>query len=222
MQTPGERGSGKTDDSLVALTDQAAARLAHVTIRQLRYWEEIGLLRPGVSAPLSLRKTIRLYGFDELVALLVISQLRDQFSLQLLRKVVDHLRSRGYERPLSELHFAVAGDEIFFQHPEGSWEGSRQPDQIVLEHVLHLEPLKTRIRRHVETGRDPSLAGKVERRRGVMGSKPVFAGTRIPVSALFPYLQSDQSVEEILDAFPQLREADVQAAREAWSTSGAA
>lgn len=132
---------------------------------------------------------VRLYALNELVALLVIAQLRNQFSLQLIRKIIARLRTKGYKHPLTELRFATVDDEIFFQHPDGTWEGNRQPDQIVLEHVLHLEPLKAKVRRSTHQRRDPSAAGRLERRRRVMGSKPVFTGTRTPVSALYPYLR---------------------------------
>ncbi|MGH3927162.1 MAG: DUF433 domain-containing protein, partial [Pseudonocardiaceae bacterium] len=120
---------------------------------------------------------------------------------------------QGYERPLSELHFATAGGEIFFQHSDGTWEGNRQPDQIVLEHVLRVEPLRAKVRLHSRHGRDPAAAGQIERRRRIMGSKPVFAGTRMPVSALFPYLRRGHTVEQVLEAFPHLEAADVEAAR---------
>ncbi|MGH8906916.1 MAG: DUF433 domain-containing protein [Egibacteraceae bacterium] len=38
----------------------------------------------------------------------------------------------------------------------------------------------------------------------------------VPVSALFPYLRRGHTVEQILNAFPQLEEADVEAAPVSW------
>jgi uncharacterized protein (DUF433 family) len=46
-----------------------------------------------------------------------------------------------------------------------------------------------------------------------LGHKPVFAGTRIPVAAVVTYLKRGLPVEEILEAFPQLTKADIEAAR---------
>ena len=66
-------------------------------------------------------------------------------SLQTIRRVVRHLRSRGYDEPLRELRFATVGHEIYFQHPDGTWEGDLQPDQIILEKVIRLDPLRLRI-----------------------------------------------------------------------------
>jgi uncharacterized protein (DUF433 family) len=48
----------------------------------------------------------------------------------------------------------------------------------------------------------------------VLGYKPVFAGTRVPVAAVMPYLQRGLPVEEILEAFPQLTEKDIEVARQ--------
>jgi hypothetical protein len=51
--------------------------------------------------------------------------------LQTIRRVVRHLRSRGYNEPLRELRFATVDREIYFQHPDGTWEGDLRPDQII-------------------------------------------------------------------------------------------
>ena len=39
---------------------------------------------------------------------------------------------------------------------------------------------------------------------GILGGTPVFAGTRVPVRTLFEYLETDYSLEEILECFPSL------------------
>ena len=51
------------------------------------------------------------------------------------------------------------------------------------------------------------------RRRGVLGSKAVFAGTRVPVAAVEAYLERGLPDERILEAFPELTREDVEAAR---------
>ena len=201
------------DDSLVAFTEAAAMRLAHVSRRQLRYWAETGLVRPSISAKIGPRTNPRLYAFDDLLALLVAAQLRERFSLQHIRRVVTYLSRQGYERPLSELRFAVQGDQIYFQHADGTWEGERHPGQIVLSHVVALEPLRQQIRDSAVAPRARELRGAIEQRRKVLGSKPVFAGTRTPVEALFPYLQRRYNTERILEAFPHLSREDVSSAR---------
>ncbi len=36
----------------------------------------------------------------------------------------------------------------------------------------------------------------------ILGGTPVFAGTRVPVSTLFEYLEDDYSLDEFLECFP--------------------
>lgn len=196
------------------MPEAAAARLAGVSRRRLRYWEETYLVPPHVSRKVTARTSVRLYSFGDLVELLVVAQLLTRkFSLQEIRKVVDRLRAQGYSHPLRELRFAVAEGEIVFQHTDGEWEGARQPDQIIMEHVLRLDLIGSHVREHARQGREAGDAGKVERRRGTHGSQPVFAGTRVPVAAVAAYLERGRSTKEILTAFPTLTEADVDAAR---------
>src|SRR2546423_343920 len=114
----------RTVDDLIALPEDRAAALAEVSVRQLLYWDERELIGPGVSRELGPRQHVRLYNFQDLVSLLVAAEMRQRnFSLQQIRKVVSHLRSRGYAEPLRELKFATAGHEIYVQHPDGEWEG---------------------------------------------------------------------------------------------------
>ncbi len=107
-------------------------------------------------------------------------------SLQHVQRVVEHLRSRGYQSPLRELTFATLGGEIYFQHPDGTWEGDLQLDQIVLEEVLRLDRMRSRITQAAERQADDE--DQVLKKRGVHASAPVFAGTRIRVSTVQDYL----------------------------------
>jgi uncharacterized protein (DUF433 family) len=38
----------------------------------------------------------------------------------------------------------------------------------------------------------------------ILGGTPVFKGTRVPVKALFEYLERDYSLEEFLECFPSV------------------
>jgi len=38
--------------------------------------------------------------------------------------------------------------------------------------------------------------------REILGGTPVFIGTRVPVQALFDYLEGEHSLDEFLDDFP--------------------
>ena len=112
--------------------------------------------------------------------------------------------------PLTQLTFATIGrNSVYFMHEDGSWEGDFRPDQVVIHEVLNLSLLRSRI--DVGSRRVEALSGKVERRRGAMGSKPVLAGTRVPVETVKRYLDAGRTVEPILESFPNLTAKDIEA-----------
>src|SRR5205814_7448869 len=154
---------------------------------------------------------VRLFGFTDLLQLLVVAELRDRLPLQHIRRVVGHLRGRGYEEPFRQLVFATVGKELYFQHPDGTWEGGLAPDQVVFHEVIELEPLRRRI--DGVRQRPADTVGEVERARGRLGSKEVFAGTRIPVATVQAYLSRGFSDTDVLREYPDLTSADVETAR---------
>jgi DNA-binding transcriptional MerR regulator len=196
-------------DDLLAISDERAAKLARVSIRRLRYWQQIGLVVPSITRQISPRNTVRLYTYRNLIDLLVVAILRTDrgMTLQHIRRVVDHVRG-SYQ--LSEVTFATVGKEIYFQHPDGTWEGDVRPDQIVLEKTIRLDRLRSTIASATRRGKEQ--VGQVVRRRGVMGSKPVFAGTRIPVETVREFLEHGYSTAQILEEYPTLEAADIDAA----------
>jgi uncharacterized protein (DUF433 family) len=158
-------------------------------------------------------KTVRLYGFEDLLELLVAAELRHRsgISLQHIRRLVAFLRKRDFSVPPRELKFATHGSHIYVQHPDGSWSGGPDPDQLVFRQAVALDLVSARVR--AAGARDPAMEGKVVRRRGVQGGKPIFAGTRIPVGTVQRYLQAGYSTETIIEEYPTLTPADVDAAR---------
>lgn len=193
---------------LIAFTRDQVAELAGLSARQVDYWRKTDLVAPEADARLG-GAAVRLYGYQATMALLIVAELRHRsISLQHVRKIVAYVASLGYERPLLEVHYAVAGGEVFIQHPDGGWEGDRRPHQGVFHHVLELEPLRARIRR--ATVRPAEAHGATERRRGTLGHKEVFAGTRVPVDAVVRYLRHGASVRDVLEAYPALDRRDVE------------
>jgi uncharacterized protein (DUF433 family) len=191
-----------------------AASLVGVSRRQLEYWRATGLVIPGIVRQVSSYREVRLYEFDELVQLRAVAALRAEgISLQHIRRVVEYLRSH-YAAPLREVRFAVVGEEIYFQHADGTWEGDRARGQLVLSHVLDVDLIRSDLRERLAgERRRADEAGRVEKRRKVVGSQPVFAGTRITVATVQAYLDRDYSTEEIIEAYPDLTPDDIETAR---------
>jgi len=205
----------RAEEERLALSLSSAAHLVGTSERRLIHWERIGLATPSISRRISERNTVRLYDFQDLLALLVIRELFERrMSTHQIHRVVEHLKTSGYDRPLTEVRFATEGAEIFFQHPDGTWEGDRKKNQRVFSQILDLRPLRDRIWETIDQPRPKAAQGRIERRRRVQGNKPVFSDTRIPVSAVIPYIQRGCSTAEILEAFPDLGKADLKAARE--------
>jgi uncharacterized protein (DUF433 family) len=46
----------------------------------------------------------------------------------------------------------------------------------------------------------------------ICNGKPVFRGTRITVQSVFEYLSSGDSVDDVLEHFPTLKQSDIEAA----------
>jgi uncharacterized protein (DUF433 family)/DNA-binding transcriptional MerR regulator len=198
------------DETLVALTQERAAELAGVSPHQLRYWASTDLVRPTVDTRLTPQRPIRLYGYVELMALLITAELRRRkVPLQAVRGVVEYGRSKGFAQPLTELVFATVGREVYIRLPDGTWSSGKRPDEIVIHQVIELEPLRARIRSSAV--RPDGALGRFERRRGVMGGKELVTGTRVPVETVRRYLRRGASVAEVVEAFPVLAPADVEA-----------
>jgi uncharacterized protein (DUF433 family) len=206
---PGGRRVVAADEDVVMLTRRRIARLASVTERRLDYWEKTGLLRSTVEEGLTGNRRTRLYGFQDAMTAMVLASLREQVSLQHVRQIVTHLQELRYA--VTEVEFALVGGQVFFQTPDGSWGGAKDPGQVVLHQVLDLRPLKAAILAAGE--RNARERGQIERRRGVHGSKPVIAGTRIPVRAVQAFLDAGREDQEILAAYPALTADDIEIVR---------
>jgi len=96
-------------------TSHQATRLTGCTPRQLRYWDQIGLVRPSVQETGGRPGVPRLYSFRDLVALRVVKSLLDGgMSLQRVRRAYTYLRKKaGLESHLSEVKLITDGKSIF-------------------------------------------------------------------------------------------------------------
>ena len=211
------------DEQLVVFTPARASELSGLSNRRLDYWRSTGLIEPTTSHQLSARSAVHLYSYTDMMSLLVITELLDRgLSLQRIRRLVNHLRSGGYQEPLTQLVFGTAEGKkrrrggraeviVAIQHPDGSWDGEADPGQLIIRESLPMQEIRARIAAAAQRPRD--RAGQIEQRRSTLGSKPVLAGTRIPVATIQEYLQASVPEAEILEAFPALTRLDLEAVR---------
>jgi DNA-binding transcriptional MerR regulator len=96
-------------------TTHQAGKFTGCTSRQLRYWDQIGLVKPTVQGTGGRPGVPRLYSFRDLVALRVVKSLLDGgMSLQRVRRSWDFLnRKAAMDRHLSEVRLVTDGQSIF-------------------------------------------------------------------------------------------------------------
>jgi len=96
-------------------TTHQACKFTGCTPRQLRYWDEIGLVEPSVQGTGGRPGIPRLYSFRDLVALRVVKSLLDGgMSLQRVRRSWEFLNKKaGLDKHLSEVKLVTDGQSIF-------------------------------------------------------------------------------------------------------------
>ncbi len=217
----------EVDERALAFTRSRAAALSGLSERQLNYWRHTDLLEPSTSEQISPYRSVHLYDFADMLELLTIAELhRHDVSTRRIRSIVDRMRAKGYERPLTQIRYGVAEAPgrksmkprrrkllIVLTFEDGTTEGDDMPGQLIAEGAVDVQAIRARL--HRSTQRDEDKVGRVEKRRGALGNKELFAGTRIPVASVRRYLADGAPVAEILEAFPALRAEDVEAVRPA-------
>lgn len=96
-------------------TSLQASRFTGTTGNQLRYWDKIGLVKPGVQATGGRPGVRRVYSFRDLIALKVVKSLLDGgMSLQRVRRAYGWLRENlNLEEHLSSVKLVTDGKSIF-------------------------------------------------------------------------------------------------------------
>jgi DNA-binding transcriptional MerR regulator len=100
---------------LEGFTAHQASRFTGCTARQLRYWDQIGLVRPSVQQTGGRPGVPRMYSFRDLVALRVVKSLLDGgMSLQRVRRAWEYLsKNAGLDSHLAEVKLITDGRTVF-------------------------------------------------------------------------------------------------------------
>lgn len=196
----------------LAFTAEQVARLAGLSKRQVQAWARSDFYPPHFGRH-------GLYSFRDLVALRTLAILRNEHQVSIhgargLREFGKWLAER-HEDPWASLRFRVGGKRIFYADPEsGRWVGNDPPGQVSETELFPTERVELEMRKLASKmmERPSASVGKVEQTKGVMGNKPVVAGTRIPTATIWAYHEDGYDLEGILRAFPTLAREDVEAA----------
>lgn len=211
MVKPDLPTGGNMSDEHIGVPRERAAEIVDVSVDRLNRWAGNGLVKPSIMGTIGGRN-YHSYSLDDLVQGRIVRQIEDRgVHVRKIRGFVDALKSTAHPRPLASFEWGVEGGEMYAQFPDESWVGGRRPNQIVMIEIIDPEAIRV-------AAREAAIArvgepGTTESRRAVMGSKTVFAGTRVPVASVQTYLKRGYDVASILAEYPDLASADVEEAR---------
>lgn len=199
-------------------TSEQLMRLTGITRQRLAYWLDTNVIAADVDRAKG-RGRIRLFSFSNLVEVRVALWLRDKVPLQLIREIVARLRERdGALHPLAEVSFGViegakkSRDRVIVKGADGVWE-NWSSGQKVMEITIPLKYFSDDLHsKAVADRRRQRRAGKVEKRRGALGSVPLIAGTRVPVRSIQSLTDAGWDIDRILDNYPGLKRSDIRIA----------
>jgi uncharacterized protein (DUF433 family) len=208
------REGAMTDSNTVvaAFSADQVAKLTGLTMRQLAYWDETGFFKPQHAAENRRSPYSRIYSFNDIVGLRTISVLKNGqgVSMKHLKETAARL-SRYTKRPWSDVKLSVWNKEVTWIDPDIGVPASVVSGQGVLfELISVIEDMKRETERLRKRSSDE--IGKVVRKRNIAQNRPVFAGTRVPVSAVLSFSEAGYSVDDILKEYPSLTREDIDAA----------
>lgn len=192
-----------------ALTTEQVCRLTGLSESRLRYWNKTGFFQPAVD-PSVHGPYGAFYSFRDVVGLRTLAVLRDKTSLQSLRKIGAYLQEH-FDDPWASLRFYTSGRDVLVDMGNG-------PVVLVpggAQHVFDIGLVEVigDMRSAVESmrRRRPEQIGTFTQHRYTAHNQVVVAGTRIPIAAVWAYHQAGYSPEAIVEQYPRLKVADVEA-----------
>jgi uncharacterized protein (DUF433 family) len=202
----------ETGDNVIAVfTVDQASRLTGVSRRQLGSWDRDGFFAPSVIYG-ERGAHMRLYSFQDLLSLKVLNQLRNdtRVSMDHLREVKRDLSHLGEDMWVKSTLYLLGKHVVIQRDDETRHEAGSGQEVFQIPLKVIVGGMRERIREMNKRGSDE--IGHIERTRGIVGNKPVIAGTRIPVSTIKEFADAGYSVSQIMKEYPSLDKKDVEAA----------
>lgn len=206
---------GETMDEHIGVSIRRAAEIIGTTRTRLVRWAENGVLRPRSDLMIGARRRW-IYGLDELAAGRVVREIEDAgVSMSHLAWVIRRYATEAEPSPLTCMQWGLdrpARKAYVFDSDLAAWMDGDRPHQFVMPEVIDINEIRASVRGEVV--RRQGQPGKIVQDRNKFGSKPVFAGTRVPVSGVMAWVEHGATDERILEAYPSLSLIDVRAARQ--------
>ncbi|BCL23484.1 hypothetical protein GCM10017668_53270 [Streptomyces tuirus] len=183
----------------MAYSTRMAAALSGATVGQLRTWRQDRgngpILRPELATKPAL------YSFRDVLALRAFAILRQDVSLQKIRKALATLKGFGEIEHLSSYSLVADGDSIVLVGDDHATDLVKHPGQRVIATMADIlqefapragvvVPHLLRPKHHVTV--DPDT----------QGGQPVITGTRVPFDAVAELVEDGIPPEKIADYYP--------------------
>ncbi|MEF2551308.1 DUF433 domain-containing protein [Aurantimonas sp. A2-1-M11] len=203
--------SETTDNVIGVFTIDQAARLTGVSRRQLASWERDGFFSPSIVYGEKGAHT-RLYSFRDLLSLKVLNQLRNDTRIPMdhLREVKSDLSHLGDDMWVRSTLYLLGRRVVIQRDDDTRHEAGSGQEVLQIPLKVIVGGMRERIREMNERSDDE--IGRIDRTRGIVGNRPVIAGTRIPVSTIKEFDAAGYTVPQILAEYPILDRRDVEAA----------
>lgn len=193
------------------------ATLSGATVRQLAYWRKSSLGKPALFEPEFSRSPRVLYSYRDIVALRMFVQLREELSLQRVRKAVRWLELQFPDTHLSAHRIkTVPGTTtaVWFT-PDGDYvDVVQEPGQMGFKVVLQdlLSEFTTSKGRRVPNLGEPTQGVLIDPE--IRAGFPVIEGTRIPFTLVAGLRDDGLSNAEICELYPTVTPREVAGAVE--------
>jgi uncharacterized protein (DUF433 family) len=180
-----------------------AAALSGATLRQLAHWRKASTGRGAVLIPEISETRPILYSFRDLVALRTCVKLRNDASLQKIRRALDTLRDDLREREhLSAYRLAADGSTVYLVEPGQATDLVRRKANVVIHELVDVLRPFYRDGRHIPDLLRPRDHVTVD--PAVRGGMPVIEGTRVPYDEVAALLRDGVPAERISEYFPSV------------------
>ncbi|MFC4119047.1 DUF433 domain-containing protein [Nonomuraea zeae] len=193
----------------MSYSPKLAAALSGATLRQLAHWRKASAGRGAVLVPEVSGIRPILYSFRDLVALRTCVKLRNDASLQKIRRALDTLRDDLREREhLSEYRLVADGSTIYLVEPGQATDLVRRKANVVIHELVDVLRPFYRDGRHIPDLLQPRDHVTVD--PAVRGGMPVIEGTRVPYDEVAALLRDGVSADRISEYFPSVTAAAAQ------------
>jgi uncharacterized protein (DUF433 family) len=200
--------------TLAAFGIDDAARLTGLSVRQLKSWDRSEFFQPEFAAKDRHLPHSRVYSFRDVVRLRTLGLLRVTYRVPMNELWnVQRWLDQHSEVPWADQQFYVAGRHVFFDDPSTGERMAGNPvGQFAMAFEMKNVAADMEKKAELLRQRQPDQFGRIERLRSVQNNAPVIAGTRISIDAIRRYARAGYDTDAILREYPQLTQADVDAA----------